>query len=58
LKIPLALIVGSEASGASEVGAKMADNLVTIPMPGERESLNAAMAASIILFEIVRQRRL
>jgi TrmH family RNA methyltransferase len=57
LKIPLALIIGSEAGGASEVAAKMADGIITIPMPGERESLNAAMAASIILFEIVRQRR-
>jgi TrmH family RNA methyltransferase len=57
LKKPLALVIGSEASGASEVAAKMADNLLSIPMPGVRESLNAAMAASIILFEIVRQRR-
>lgn len=56
LRQPLALIVGGEAEGASRVGAKLADTLITIPMPGLSESLNAAMAGSILLFEIVRQR--
>ncbi len=54
---PLALIVGGEAEGASETARKAADGYLTIPMPGPSESLNAAVAASIILFEIVRQRR-
>jgi TrmH family RNA methyltransferase len=34
----------------------MADGLVSIPMPGQSESLNAAIAAGILLFEVVRQR--
>jgi TrmH family RNA methyltransferase len=56
LRQPLALIVGGEAEGASRTAAQLADTLITIPMPGESESLNAAMAGSILLFEIVRQR--
>jgi RNA methyltransferase, TrmH family len=54
---PLALMVGSEAEGASHEALALADELITIPMPGKSESLNAAIAASILLFEIVRQRR-
>jgi len=53
---PLALIVGGEASGAGNRAQKLADGYVHIPMPGEIESLNAAIAAAILLFEIVRQR--
>jgi TrmH family RNA methyltransferase len=57
LRQPLTLIVGSEAEGASREALALADELITIPMPGKSESLNAAIAASILLFEIVRQRR-
>ncbi len=57
LRQPLALMVGSEAEGASQEALAMADTFVTIPMPGKSESLNAAIAASIIIFEVVRQRR-
>jgi TrmH family RNA methyltransferase len=53
---PLALIVGGEASGAGSEAAFLADAKVHIPMPGGSESLNAAIAASIILFEVLRQR--
>lgn len=53
---PLALVVGGEAEGASTSARGMADGLVRIPMPGKSESLNAAVAASILLFEVVRQR--
>lgn len=56
LRQPLALVVGGEAAGASSEARRAADGLVTIPMPGESESLNAAIAASILLFEIIRQR--
>lgn len=55
-RTPLALIVGGEAEGASPAARQIADSLVTIPMPGKSESLNAAVAASILLFEVVRQR--
>ncbi len=56
LRQPLALVVGGEAEGASSEAHQAVDGLVTIPMPGESESLNAAIAASILLFEIIRQR--
>jgi RNA methyltransferase, TrmH family len=52
-----ALIVGSEAHGASEQAAALAHQRVYIPMAAETESLNAAIAASIILFEAARQER-
>ncbi len=52
---PSALIVGSEASGASKEAMQLATKRVSIPMPGRAESLNAAVAASIIIFESVRQ---
>jgi TrmH family RNA methyltransferase len=54
---PLALLVGSEAEGASPQARSLADSLIHIPMPGHSESLNAAVAASVLLFEVVRQRR-
>lgn len=56
LRQPLALVVGGEAEGATPDARQAVDGLVTIPMPGESESLNAAIAASILMFEIVRQR--
>jgi TrmH family RNA methyltransferase len=56
LRRPLALIIGSEADGASAKARQMADGLVRIPMPGGSESLNAGVAGSILIFEIVRQR--
>lgn len=54
---PTALIVGSEAQGASPRALALADAFVEIPMPGGGESLNAAVAAGILMFEVVRQRR-
>jgi TrmH family RNA methyltransferase len=52
---PCALIVSEEAHGASEQAQRCAHARVTIPMPGSMESLNVAMAASIMIFEMVRQ---
>lgn len=52
---PSALIVGSEAEGPSGDARDLADDSVFIPMPGGSESLNAAVAGSVILFEAVRQ---
>jgi TrmH family RNA methyltransferase len=54
---PAALIVGSEASGPSEEWRTWATKRVAIPLAAEVESLNAAVAGSIILFEAARQRR-
>jgi RNA methyltransferase, TrmH family len=56
LRAPLALIVGGEAEGASEQARNLAHNKISIPMPGGIESLNAAIAGAILLFEVVRQR--
>jgi len=53
---PSALIIGGEAHGASREARELAAAAIAIPMPGEAESLNAAMAASVILFEAARQR--
>jgi TrmH family RNA methyltransferase len=53
---PLALIVGGEAEGASPEARKLAQQQVYIPMPGNAESLNAAAAGAILMFEVVRRR--
>lgn len=52
-----AIVVGSEADGLSSEAAGLADMLVKIPMPGRAESLNASVAAGIMMYEAVRQRR-
>jgi TrmH family RNA methyltransferase len=54
---PVAVAVGSEQYGLSDSWIEAADQRVLIPMPGSVDSLNAAMAAGIVLFEAVRQRR-
>ncbi len=56
MRQPLALVIGGEADGACPEAKLAIDSFVNIPMPGKFESLNAAVAASILLFEIVRQR--
>jgi TrmH family RNA methyltransferase len=53
---PLAIVMGSEQYGLSEFWLKHADLPVRIPMAGQADSLNVAMAALITLFEAVRQR--
>ncbi len=54
---PATLIVGNEAHGISDAARSAATALLTIPMHGATESLNAAIAGSVILFEALRQRR-
>jgi TrmH family RNA methyltransferase len=56
LRGPLAIIMGSEQYGLSEFWLKESDLLVRIPMAGQADSLNVAMAAIITLFEAARQR--
>jgi TrmH family RNA methyltransferase len=53
---PSALIVGSEAEGASQEAERLATERIVIPMQGKAESLNVAVAAGVILFEAARQR--
>jgi len=51
------LIIGSEARGPGKEAQEIATQRISIPMAKNCESLNAAVAAGIILFEAVRQRR-
>jgi TrmH family RNA methyltransferase len=53
----VAVVVGSEQYGLSAAWLEGAGEQVLIPMPGTVDSLNAAMAAGVVLFEAVRQRR-
>ena len=52
----IALIIGNEGSGVSDAMIEMADVKVTLPMRGRIESLNAAVAAAILMYEAVRGR--
>jgi TrmH family RNA methyltransferase len=54
---PVAWLFGAEGAGLSAAVAALATEMVTIPMPGEVESLNVGAAVAICLFEQVRQRR-
>lgn len=53
---PLALIVGNEAEGAGASARKVASTKIRIPMTGNMESLNAGVAGSALMLEVVRQR--
>ncbi len=52
-----ALVLGSEGGGMRALTAKLCDTLVKIPMQGRVSSLNVSVAAGVLLFEAVRQRR-
>lgn len=52
-----AILIGNEGNGLSQEVADQADIRVRIPMEGKVESLNAAIAASVLMFEVYRQRR-
>lgn len=54
---PCGFLLGNEAHGLSRETADLADSYIKIPMEGEVESLNAAVAASVLMFEAARQRR-
>jgi TrmH family RNA methyltransferase len=53
---PVALVIGNEGNGVADDLAAKADARITIPCPGPVESLNAAVAASVLLYEAARQR--
>lgn len=54
---PCGFLIGNEANGLTKETAAMADARIRIPMAGQVESLNAAVAASVLMFETARQRR-
>jgi RNA methyltransferase, TrmH family len=56
LRQPCALLIGGEAFGASPMGEETATHRITIPILGRAESLNAAIAAAILMAEVIRQR--
>jgi TrmH family RNA methyltransferase len=51
-----AFLIGNEANGLSQKASALADTLIKIPMAGKVESLNAAVAAAILMYETARQR--
>ena len=54
---PMVVVVGSEGKGLSRLVRENCDAIVSIPMAGQTESLNASVAAGVVLAEIARQRR-
>ncbi|MDA8078775.1 MAG: 23S rRNA (guanosine(2251)-2'-O)-methyltransferase RlmB [Nitrospiraceae bacterium] len=56
LTVPLAFVIGSEGKGIRRTVREDCDALVSLPMKGKVNSLNASVAAGIIIFEIIRQR--
>ncbi len=54
---PTAFLIGNEGSGLSPEAISLADESIMIPMPGQAESLNAAMAAGVLMYEALRQRK-
>jgi len=55
---PVALVIGSEGDGISQLTLKECDRLVTLPMKGHIESLNASVAAGVLMYAIARARAL
>ena len=56
LKIPLALVIGSEDQGLTQLTKKKCDFLVRIPLKGKVNSLNTSVAGAIFMFEVARYR--
>ena len=56
-KTACAFLIGNEGNGLREEVSNMADTWIRIPMEGQAESLNAAIAAAVLMFEASRQRR-
>jgi 23S rRNA (guanosine2251-2'-O)-methyltransferase len=54
---PVALIIGNEGNGLRRLVKENCDELVKIPMAGQMSSLNASVAAALVLFEVTRQRK-
>ena len=55
-KLPVALVIGGEGSGISRLVRERCEDLVSIPMKGKIGSLNASVAAAVVMYEVLRQR--
>ena len=58
IPLPIALVVGAEGGGVAPLIRKSADLVLSLPMIGRIESLNAATAGSIAIYEILRRERI
>lgn len=54
---PIGIVIGSEGSGISKLIKESCDYVLSIPMYGKVDSLNASVAASVMAYEVVRQRK-
>ena len=57
LDIPCALVIGNEGKGIGTLVAKKCDEIISLPMMGKINSLNASVAAGVLMYEVVRKRR-
>lgn len=55
--LPLAIVIGNEGKGIGRLIKEKCDFLVKLPMLGQLNSLNASVAAGVLMYEVVRQRR-
>jgi 23S rRNA (guanosine2251-2'-O)-methyltransferase len=55
--LPVAIVIGNEEKGIGALTAKKCDRIVSLPMMGKINSLNASVAAGILMYEAVRKRR-
>jgi 23S rRNA (guanosine2251-2'-O)-methyltransferase len=56
--VPLVLVIGSEGKGISPLVKKQCDYMVTLPMRGSISSLNASVAAAILMYEVQNKREM
>ena len=56
-KMPIAIVIGSEGNGMNRLTKENCDFIVKIPMKGKINSLNASVSAGIIMYEVIRSRK-
>lgn len=56
--LPCALVIGNEGKGIGTLTAKKCDGIISLPMFGKINSLNASVAAGVLMYEVVRKRRI
>ena len=57
MQCDLAIVIGSEGNGVKPLTRKLCDEVISIPMKGNVNSLNASVATGIVAFEVIRQRQ-